>query len=111
MLPDVPDEAPEDRATRELRAMDAVVALHPQNDFEARLAVRIVAMDAHVADALQSAARAVNDPAEMRRSQSQAVSMSRQADASTRMLLRLEATREKQEAALLPPAMRHAPPK
>jgi hypothetical protein len=51
-LPPVPDDDPEARAARQNSAMDAVVALHPDNAFEARLAVRIVSTDAHAADAL-----------------------------------------------------------
>ncbi|HET7880777.1 MAG TPA: hypothetical protein VFL55_07805 [Acetobacteraceae bacterium] len=106
MLPPLPDEGPDARAKRELRAMDAVIALQPENEFEARLAVRIVAMDAHAADCLRLACLAVNDVAEMRRCQAQAGSMARQADATTRTLLRVQAVRGKQDAALHPPAMR-----
>jgi hypothetical protein len=40
-LPPPPDNTtPDIRAAREQGAMDAVVALHPDNAFEARLAVR-----------------------------------------------------------------------
>ena len=62
--------------------MDAVVALHPDDDFEARLALRIVAMDFHAADSLRSAGLAVDDPEEVRRCRAQAASMARQSDAA-----------------------------
>ena len=46
MLPPSVAATPDLRAKRDERAMAAVVALHPDDDFEARLALRIVAMDA-----------------------------------------------------------------
>src|SRR6185503_5106903 len=108
MLPPLPDEMPDARAARDRMAMDAVVALHPEDAFEARLAARIVAMDAHAADCLRLAGLAVTDPAEARRCRAQAASMARQADSATRTLLRIQALREKQEAALHPAAMERA---
>lgn len=107
-LPPVPDEDPEARAARQNSAMDAVVALHPDNAFEARLAVRIVSTDAHAADALRSAALAAGDPERVRQCRAQAASMARQSDAALRALLRIQATREKQEAAMHPAAMGRA---
>jgi hypothetical protein len=53
--------------------MDAVAALRPEDDFEARLAVRIVAMGVHADDALRSAGLAAADPAEVRRCRAQAI--------------------------------------
>jgi len=108
MLPPLPDEMPDARAARDRMAMDAVVALHPEDAFEARLAARIVAMDAHAADCLRLAGLAVTDPAWARRCRGQAASMARQADSATRTLLRIQALREKQEAALHPAAMERA---
>jgi hypothetical protein len=107
-LPPVPDEDPEARAARQNSAMDAVVALHPDNAFEARLAVRIVSTDAHAADALRSAALAAGDPERVRQCRAQVASMARQSDAALRALLRIQATREKQEAAMHPAAMERA---
>ena len=49
--PPVPD-TPDLRAARDEDAMDAVVALHPADAFEARPAVRIVAMDSHAGDTM-----------------------------------------------------------
>jgi hypothetical protein len=85
-----------------------VVALHPTDAFEARLAARIVAMDAHAADSLRLAGLYPNDPWELHRCRRQAASMARQSDAALRSLLRLQATHEKQEATKHPAAMERA---
>ena len=108
MLPKSPDDTPDVRAVRNMGAMDAVEALNPADAFEARLAARIVAMDAHAADALRGASLAVNDPAEMHRCRAQAASMSRQSNAALRALLRMQETREKQMAETHPAAMERA---
>jgi hypothetical protein len=105
MLPPYPDDTPDARAARHKRAMDAVEALTPADAFEARIAARIVAMDDHAADCLRRAGLAAADPDKMRSCRAQAASMARQSDAALRSLLRLQATREKQEAALHPAAM------
>ena len=102
------DASPDAVAARDRGAMDAVVALNPYDAFEARLAARIVAMDAQAADSLRLAGLAVNDTAEMHRCRAQAVSMSRQSDATLRLLRRMQSDREKQEAALHPAAMERA---
>jgi hypothetical protein len=107
-LPPVPDEDLEARAARQNSAMDAVVALHPENAFETRLAVRIVATDAHAADALRAAALAAGDAEKVRQCRAQAASMARHSDAALRALLRIQAIREKQEAAMHPAAMARA---
>ncbi|MEJ0018478.1 MAG: hypothetical protein WDN25_18340 [Acetobacteraceae bacterium] len=107
-LPPPVTDAPAARAIRDEAAMAAAAALNPVDAFEARLAARIVAMDAHVADCLRSAGLAVDDPDERRRCRAQATSMSRQSDAALRALLRIQATREKQEAAMHPAAMERA---
>jgi hypothetical protein len=107
-LPPVPDQDPEARAACQKSAMDAVVALHPENAFETRLAVRIVATDAHAADALRAAALAAGDFEKVRQCRAQAASMARQSDAALRALLRIQTTREKQEAAIHPAAMARA---
>jgi hypothetical protein len=107
-LPPVPDEDLEARAARQNSAMDAVVALHPENAFETRLAVRIVSTDAHAADALRAAALAAGDFEKVRQCRAQVASMARQSDAALRALLRIQTTREKQEAASHPAAMARA---
>jgi hypothetical protein len=108
MLPPYPDDTPDARAARHKGAMDAVEALTPAGAFEARLAGRIVAMDDHAADCLRRAGLAAADPDKMRSCRAQAASMARQSDAALRSLLRLQATREKQEAAMHPAAMERA---
>ena len=108
-LPPPPDGTPaEASAERERRAMDAVVALTPMDAFEARLAARIVAMDDHAADSLRLAGLHPDDAMEIRRCRAQAASMARQSDAALRSLLRIQATREKQEAAMHPAALERA---
>lgn len=107
-LPPLPDEDPETRAKREQRAMDAVACLTPCDAFEARLAVRAVAADAHAADALRSAALGAGDPDKVRQCRAQAASMARQSDAALRALLRIHARREKLEAEMHPAAMEKA---
>jgi len=108
-LPPPPDDTPpEANAERERRAMDAVVALTPMDAFEARLAARIVAMDDHAADSLRLAGLHPDDAMEIRRCRAQAASMARQSDSALRSLLRIQATREKQEAAMHPAALERA---
>ncbi len=107
-LPPPVADTPDLRAKRDEDAMDAVEALHPGDAFEARLAVQIVAMDAHAGDSLRSACLAVNDPMEVRRCRAQATSMARQSDAALRSLLRIQAIREKQLAEKHPAAMERA---
>ena len=106
-LPLVAD-TPEARAEHDQHLMEAVAALHPEDDLEARLAVPIVAMGVHADDALRSAGLAAADPAEVRRCRAQAVSMSRQADAMLRTLRRIQAERDKALAAMHPAAMERA---
>ena len=107
-LPPPVADTPDLRAKRDEDAMDAVEALHPGDAFEARLAVRIVALDAHVGDSLRSAGLAVDDPAAIRRCRAQATSMARQSDATLRSLLRIQAIREKQLTDKQPAAMERA---
>ena len=105
MLPLSPGDSRDVRAARERSAMDAVVALHPDDAFEARLAVRAVAVDAQCAASLHAAGLAVNDLMEMRRCRAWAASTARQSDTALRTLLRNQATREKQLAKMHPVAM------
>jgi hypothetical protein len=100
MMPEPADEDAEATASRDRQAMDAVVALTPYDLFEARLAARIVAMDAHCAESLRLAALyATIDPPEARRCRAQAALMARQSDASLRTLKRIHADRDKALAA------------
>jgi hypothetical protein len=90
--------------------MDAVAALHPGDAFEVKLAVRIVATDAHATDSLRLAALALaaGDTAERGRCLAQAASMARQSDSAYRALQRRQATRDKQLADMHPAAMQRA---
>ena len=107
-LPPLPGEDAEARALRLKSAMDAVVALNPDNAFEARLAVRVVSADGHAADALRSAALAADDADAVRRCRAQAASMARTSDAALRGLQRMQSTRDRQLAAMHPAAMGRA---
>ena len=88
--------------------MDAVLALHPEDAFEARLATLIVAMDAHAVDALGAAALAADDPEKPRQCRAQAASMARHSDAALRTRRRMQAERDKALAAMHPTAMGRA---
>ena len=68
----------------------------------------IARMGAHADDALRLAGLATADPMEMRRCRAQATSMARQADATLRTLLRIQAARDKALAGLQPAAMERA---
>jgi len=103
-LPDPAEDGDEFRAARDKAAMQAVFALNPEDAFEARLARRIVAMDAWAADGLRLARLAANDSFEQRRCLAQATSMARQSDSTLRLLRRVQADRDKALAALRPPA-------
>jgi hypothetical protein len=94
-LPKSADDTEEAIAAHARKAMDAVFALRPEDAFEALLATRIVAMDAHAADALRSAALAAGAPEEINRCRRQAASMARQSDSALRTLRRMQAERDK----------------
>ena len=108
MLPPPASDTPEARARRDELAMTAATALHPADAFEAKLAARIVAMDAHAADSLRLAGLCGDDTPEMHRCRAQAISMARQADAALRALQRMQALRDKQIAEMHPAAMERA---
>jgi hypothetical protein len=107
-LPPRVADTPEAQAAHDRHAMAAVTALHPEDDFEADLAVRIVAMGVHADDSLRLAGLAAADAMEMHRCRAQAVSMARQADSSLRTLRRMQADRDKALAAMQPAAMERA---
>jgi hypothetical protein len=107
-LPKTADDTPEAIAARARKALQAVCALHPADDFEACLATRIVAMNAHALDALRSAVLAAGDPDEVRRCRAQAASMARQSDAALRTLRRMQHERDKAYNEMHPAAMGRA---
>src|SRR5271157_2277491 len=104
-LPPPITDSPEDRAARDGEAIAAVAALHPADAFEARLAARIVAADAHAMECLRLAAQPGQDPLEARRCRAQANSMMRQSQSALHSLRTGQAKREKAEAAMHPTAM------
>jgi hypothetical protein len=108
-LPPPAENTPEAHALRDERAMTAVAHLLPGNAAEADVAVQIVAAQFHARDALRSAAvHASVDPMEVRRCRAQAASMMGHADRGLRTLMRLQAERQKAEAAMHPAAMERA---
>ena len=107
-FPKPPDGTdPDTWAARKNKAMDAALALHPENDAECLFAVRVVSADAQAGDALRCAGLA-DDPDVVRKCRAQAASMMRQSDSALRSLLRLQTIREKQEAAMHPSTMERA---
>ncbi|MEJ0019530.1 MAG: hypothetical protein WDN25_23870 [Acetobacteraceae bacterium] len=109
-LPPPSCASPDARHARDELAMDAVVALRPADAFEVKLAVRIIATDAHAIESLRLAARAlaVDDAAEHHRCLAQAASMSRQSDSAYRALQRRQAAGDRQLAEAHPAAMGRA---
>jgi hypothetical protein len=108
LLPPPPDDTRQSRAIRDERAITHLAHLLPENAAEAEVSVQIVAAQFHARAALYEAAHPGRDPNEARRCRAQAAAMMRQADSGTRTLLRLQAEREKAEAAMRPMAMERA---
>ncbi|MGC1408266.1 MAG: hypothetical protein WA864_04880 [Acetobacteraceae bacterium] len=107
-LPAPAADTPEARAARDETAMAAVAALHPADAFEAKLAAEIVTADAYVMDSLRLAGQYRDDLAATLRCRAQATSMMRQMRSGLRELQRMQAQREKAEAAMHPAAMERA---
>jgi hypothetical protein len=107
-LPPPPDDTPEAIELRNQRAATDLAHLLPENAAEAAVAAQVVSAQFQARDALRAAARAANDPAEVRRCRAQASSMMRAADSGIRTLLRLQAERTKAEKELRPAAMERA---
>ena len=98
MLPLLLNDTPEDRARRNQSAMARVAALCPANIAEAEVAALHVANAEHAKACLTEAERPDLFLLEVLKCRAQAASMSRQADSSLRMLLRMQAARQKIEA-------------
>jgi hypothetical protein len=94
-LPKSAAETEESFAARVTKGLDAVCALHPEDQFEVDLATSIVAMRAHAMDALRAAAQAADFPDRVRQCRAQAASMARQSDSALRSLQRRQAERDK----------------
>jgi hypothetical protein len=95
-------------ADRDDTAMAAVAALHPTDAFEAKLAADIVAADASVMDCHRLAAQHGSDLAATLRCRAQATATMRQMRSLLRDYQRMQAEREKAEAAMHPAAMERA---
>ena len=96
--PPVPD-TPESRAARDDGAMQAVAVLRPANAFEARLAVDVIAADAHAKDSLRLAAKYHADLSAMVKCRAQFALMMRQMHSALRTLQRMQAARQNADAA------------
>jgi hypothetical protein len=107
-LPPPVIDTPETRADRDDTAMAAVAALHPTDAFEAKLAADIVAADASVMDCHRLAAQHGSDLAATLRCRAQATATMRQMRSLLRDYQRMQAEREKAEAAMHPAAMERA---
>lgn len=88
--------------------MIAVAHYLPENAAEAELAVQLVAADFHAKDAMLSAGNAGADPDKTRQCRAQAATMMRCMQAGIRTLQKMQAIRDKAEAARFPPAMERA---
>ncbi len=94
-LPRPATDDPAAAARRDRAAMAAVVALLPVNAAEGRLAAQFVAADAWAADCLRQAEERRREPEVAREFAAQATAMLREAKSSLRLLLRLQAQRQK----------------
>ena len=101
-LPPPATETPETRAARDDEAMAAVAILRPADPFEARLAVDVVTADAHAKDCLRLAAKYSNDVTTALRCRAQFAVMMRQMQSALRTLQRMQAARQKTDAASAP---------
>jgi hypothetical protein len=98
-LPPPTTNTPESLAEQQSDAMAAVVVLRPGDALEARLAVQIVAADAHVVECLRLAAKYFNSLTDGARCRAQAGLMMRQMQAALRSLQKMQTARTKTEAA------------
>jgi hypothetical protein len=98
MLPLLRNDTPEDRVRRNQSAMARVAALCPANIAEAEVASLHVAHAEHAKACLFDAQHPELSLRDVLRCRAQAASMSRQSDSSLRMLLRMQAARQKIEA-------------
>ena len=98
MLPLLLNDTPEDRVRRNDSAMRRVAALCPVNIAEAEVAALHVANAEHAKNCLFDSQHPELSLREVLQCRAQAASMSRQSDSSLRMLLRMQAARQKTEA-------------
>jgi hypothetical protein len=107
-LPIPPADTPEQRAEREEAAMYAVAAIEPADAFEIRLAVEIVVADARAMSCYQRAEQPDVTPADRCRLTAESAGHFRHVRATTLILARRHAKREKAEATMHPKAMERA---
>jgi hypothetical protein len=107
-LPSPPVDTPEACARRDELAMAAVVALHPTDVLEAKLAVDIVLAEAYYVDSINLAKEHRKDIAVTNRCCAQANAMLRGMRALLRDYQRMQAERDKALAAMHPAAMERA---
>jgi hypothetical protein len=107
-LPPPPNDTPEDRASRDAAAMDAVAALHPTDAIEARLAMHVVVAEVFVMDCHRLASQYRNDITATMRCRAQANASLREMRGLLRDLRRMQADREKAEREMHPAAMERA---
>ncbi len=109
-LPPPISDIPEERAARDAEAIAAVVVLKPADAFEARLAVRVVAADAHAIDSLRTASLPGCQMEDVRRCRAQAAAMMRASQGALHALLAIQAARTKAQRQL-EPAVDESPPR
>jgi hypothetical protein len=97
-LPPPVSDDPGDEVRRDRAAMAAVAALLPVTAAEGRLAAQFVAADAWAMDCLRLAQEKRREPDIARKCRAQAMGMMREGKSALRMLLRLQAVRQKIEA-------------
>jgi hypothetical protein len=97
-LPPPLTDNPEDLLRRNHSAIARIAALHPANAVEADIAATYVAASEHWKDRLRSIQQPDISPKWEMKCRAQAISMMRQAQSALRMLMRLQAVREKREA-------------
>ena len=97
-LPRPVSEDPLDLARRDRAAMAAVGSLLPANAAEGRLAAQFVVADAWALDCLRLAEERRREMEVSRKCKAQAMSLMRESKSALRVLLRLQAVRQKIEA-------------
>ena len=107
-LPAPADNSPEQCALRDERAITALAHYIPETAAEAELAADIVAAEFHAKDALCGANRYASDLAAVDRCRRQHALMMRTMHSGIRALLRMQADRQKLEAAGHPVALLRA---
>ncbi len=97
-LPSPPTDSPEDRARRDRAAIAKIAALCPANAAEADIAALYVAASEQWKECLRLAQQPERSFHGALKYRTQANSMMRQAQSALRLLLRMQATRQKLEA-------------